>query len=235
MILRRLVYFSWQYPEWWAIILSGFAWVTSLAMAQSDVKHANHMHAAPSAALQVGHWLLMVMAMMFPLLLPSIRAVAARSLWARRHRSIIIFLIGYLFVWAVAGTLISTALYHLRFENAHYSLLYPALAITVVWQITPCKLWSLRRCHRTAPLAPDGLRAEIDCLRFGAGIGCACVFSCWPVMLACAVADSAFGMMCATTLAISERYITKPDRVSLLFTAVGCALLWLLSSNLTFK
>ena len=56
-----------------------------------------------SLAAGLADWSLMVVAMMVPLVAASVRMVAARSLWRRRHRAVIIFLSSYVLVWSVVG------------------------------------------------------------------------------------------------------------------------------------
>ena len=48
-------------------------------------------------------WLLMVVAMMLPLMLPSVRWTAERSFRARERRAMAGYLLGYLAPWAILG------------------------------------------------------------------------------------------------------------------------------------
>src|SRR5262249_55403707 len=92
-----------RYPEFWMLMVSGAAWLTLVTIA------AKHTHYAGMAA-DWRHWMLMVIAMMLPLQIEAVRLTAERSLWPRRHRGILGFLVGYLSVWAVAGALLAWGL-----------------------------------------------------------------------------------------------------------------------------
>ena len=109
--LKRL---AWRSPESWSLALSGLAWVWLAARAVSAANPASGTHAvhqplasadagAALLAAGVADWSLMVVAMMVPLVAASVRMVAARSLWRRRHRAVIIFLCSYVLVWSVVG------------------------------------------------------------------------------------------------------------------------------------
>jgi hypothetical protein len=139
---------------------------------------------------ELGHWLLMILAMMVPLAIGSIRTAAARSLWRRRHRAIAAFLVGYLLPWGLVG-LPASALGIIAQANAwrHLPRLVGAsFAIAAMWQVTVARRRALVACRRTVPLAPDGWRAARDCVAFGWLIGTRCVASCWALMLICVLA-----------------------------------------------
>src|SRR6185369_3182913 len=55
-------------------------------------------------------WALMIVAMMFPLLVPMVGHVAARTFTARRDRSVGLFIAGYALPWAAAAGVSSLAL-----------------------------------------------------------------------------------------------------------------------------
>jgi predicted metal-binding membrane protein len=149
----------------------------------------------------MSNWMLMVVAMMFPLVLDSVRRTAARSLWTRRHRAIAGFLLGYLSLWAAVGVLAS-------FIPAKSAA--AGFALAAIWQLTPMKSRAVLSCHRTMPLTPTGWRADLDCIRFGWHIGGGCLISCWALMLACVLSGHAlFAMVAITAAAITERYATQ--------------------------
>jgi len=176
-------YFFWSYPEWWSLALSCLAWTVMLGHRVSSAGTGVH-HL--SFEQEFSDWMVMVAAMMLPLTVDAVRATALRSLWRRRHRAIAGFLAGYMVPWLVAGWLVTT----LRMEVWAHSAAAPAVAFlaAALWLLTPAHRRALAACHRTQPLAPVGWRADLDCLRFGGTIGTACVRSCWPLMVACALA-----------------------------------------------
>lgn len=220
---------AWQYPEWWVIALSVIAWPLLVMQAHpapitpsQALAHQGHHHEAPAASgaaipawlPELGIWMLMVVAMMLPLVLGAARHAAVRSLWRRRTRAIGGFLVGYLAVWLLAGIpalLLSRAL-GLN-ERARLIGAVAIFAIAAVWQLTPLKERLLLSCHRTAPLAPGGWRADRDCLRYGWLIGGFCLGSCWAMMLACALAGHHPLLMIGVgAIGATERYLPRPDQ-----------------------
>jgi predicted metal-binding membrane protein len=157
-------------------------------------------------AEELAAWLLMVVAMMFPAVAHAVRTTAFASLWRRRHRATAGFLIGYLAPWAVAGVAVAVAA--LRSAPWARAAAAPAAAflLAALWQVTPVHAAARAACHRRLPLAPDGWRADRDCLRFGHMIGVNCLLRCWPLMLACALAaHGSVAMLGGSALGILER------------------------------
>src|SRR4051794_8709428 len=93
---------SWRLPELWMLTLSAAGWLALAA--RDDV----HFHAGDAAG-NWWHWMLMVAAMMLPLQIDKIRLIAERSLWSRRHRAALGYVVGYLGVWALLGVPLSWA------------------------------------------------------------------------------------------------------------------------------
>ncbi|MFN2445795.1 MAG: DUF2182 domain-containing protein [Vicinamibacterales bacterium] len=218
---------AWRHPEWWTVVLSAVAWLVlaseSLSSgAADDGVHGHHADAAAGlgsnlAAWRVdsAEWLLMVVAMMFPLVIGSVRITAARSLWRRRHRAIAVFLAGYLVPWLVFGIAVlalAAGLELARWDTRPHAAA-AGFTIATVWQLTRCKRHVLASCHRTVPLAPSGWRADRDCLGYGCMIGGRCVVSCGGLMVACVLAGHGMAaMLCATLVAAAERYIKRADQ-----------------------
>ena len=224
---RRWRRLSWPHPEWWSLALCAAAWVAILwgGGPLSAGPHASHGHAHQAgvgAASTGGHagwgagtfwWLVMIVAMMFPMLLDPIRTTAERSLWRRRHRAIGGFLIGYLAPWMMFGVVASAAASLLQM----YSGLQPAAAAgfgaALLWQVTPLKRRAVLACHRTLPIAPAGWRADRDCLRYGWVVGSSCLVSCWALMLACLLAGHNLQVMIgATAVGWTERSMARPNQ-----------------------
>jgi predicted metal-binding membrane protein len=129
----------------------------------------------------------MAVAMMLPGAVGSVRVVAARSLWRRRGRAMAEWIFAYIGIWVAAGAVIlgirqvAIALGVLKVGTLPMAV---GLLVAAGWQLTPAKRRALNGCHRTYPMVPSGLRAERDCLLYGAMIGRECVVSCWPMMAA---------------------------------------------------
>ena len=179
-----LQHFFWLHPEWWCRVLCSIAWAVLLLQSWQHVGH-QVLHCM-SFAQELACWMLMVAAMMLPLILHRVWVTAASSLWARRHRAIAGFLTGFFVPWLLLGILISAM--RQRLWTHSYVIAAVGFMVATLWQLTPVHRRALVSCHRTQPLAPVGWRAHCDCLRFGANIGIACIGTCWPLMLACALA-----------------------------------------------
>jgi predicted metal-binding membrane protein len=150
----------------------------------------------------------MIGAMMLPMAAMAARHVAFRSFRERRGRALAAFLVGYASVWLAVGPLYLAAGIVARLAAGGWALapLGAALALAAAWQSAPAKRRALRRCHRTVPLAPSGLRADLDCLRFGLAHGRACVVSCWALMLVPAAAGhQVLPMLLVALVALAER------------------------------
>jgi len=192
---RRLM---WRHPEWWSNALSLAAWIALLSLPRHSASHQ-------PTAINLIFWLLMVVAMMFPLVTAQVRQAAFHSLWSRRHRAIGVFLTGYMLPWLAFGALFIFVQGELPVDR-RASVLIVAILIAAAWQASPSKRRALSRCHRIMPLSPRGWRANWDSLRFGWRIGTACVCACWALMLVCAVSDHSIVTMCAATIvAIRDR------------------------------
>ena len=167
------------------LLLTAATWVLLIAQPYGMAGHA-HLHAGNSAAaqMQAAGWALMLVAMMAPLLIPSIQYVRQRSFKHRRARAVALFVAGYAASWMAAGAVV------LAIETT-VKLLVPmsflpaagVALIAVVWQFSPIKQRALNRCHLHTELAAFGATADLAVLRFGLTHGVWCVVSCWALML----------------------------------------------------
>jgi predicted metal-binding membrane protein len=229
---------TWRHPEWWSLGLSVGAWLllATTSASAGDLAAAHH-HAGSAAAAITGltggmaatvltgsaaawipgvlGWLTMVVAMMVPLVLAQIRFAAARSLWRRRHRAIVGFLVGYLGTWLVVGLGAVGLSVALQADDRVAASWVAALGFVVAaaWQLSPIKWRALRGCDRTNPLAPHGWRADRDCVRYGWLVGGQCLLSCWALMLACMLAGhGVLALAGVTIVTAAERYLARPDQ-----------------------
>jgi predicted metal-binding membrane protein len=188
-----------HHPEWWVLAASMLGWalmyhlgpasVAAICSAGSTGAAAITISGLPPVAPDPGaeltHWLVMSMAMMLPLSYPLLRYVAFHSYSWRRHRAVAVFAAGYLSIWALAGAvLIGLGAVATALGADNIQLTVCTLSVALAWQLTPLKAQALRRCHRTIPLSPVGLSADLDCLRLGLMSGGNCVVSCGPIMAA---------------------------------------------------
>ncbi|MDF2847310.1 MAG: hypothetical protein K0R97_1292 [Oerskovia sp.] len=135
----------------------------------------------PGAAADWGHWGLMVVAMMLPGLVPSVRHAAFASPRRRRHRTTAMFVAAYLALWMVVGLGVTLVVGLLR------PGVMAAAAVLVAassWELTPVVRRALARCHRSVPLGIQGRTADGAALRFGSFHARACVLTCAPFMVA---------------------------------------------------
>jgi predicted metal-binding membrane protein len=134
-----------------------------------------------------GEWALMIAAMMFPLLVPMIGHVAAKSFADRRERSVALFIAGYALTWAIAAAAASVALVAVRAGFSSVGLASSAgligCALAALWQLSPAKARAVNRCHGTVALRPFGAAADRDAVRFGVLHGTRCVRACLPTMV----------------------------------------------------
>jgi Predicted metal-binding integral membrane protein (DUF2182) len=216
-----------EYPEFWVILLCAAAWCALLSM---RMMHGTYGAACTmdggmtgtgvpmrgvssrAVALLEGmrmpalHWLIMIPAMMAPTLLGSMRVVAERSLWSRRHRAMALVLLGYAVPWLVFGLAVEALIAIVPTRIAPF-LLAGSLLAAAVWQLMPLKRRSLVYCHREPILAPSGLRADWACLRYGLLLAGRCGTSCWALMITCAAAGHAlWAIVLITAVVWVERF-----------------------------
>jgi predicted metal-binding membrane protein len=160
-------------------------------------------------------WLVMLVAMMTPLLADPLRHLWVRSLPRRRWIAIVLFLIGYVAIWMLAGMVLMLSTVLLRIvvgDDKWLVVLGLALALAIAWQSSPWKQACLNHCHWTPRLSPFGLAANWDCLRYGIVNGLWCVGACWALMLLPLAAIHAYlPLMAATSsILVVDRY--RPAR-----------------------
>ncbi len=199
-----------RHPEWWTLAISAAAWLI-LVVGASENATPLCTGARPSPAWDATlGWTIMTLAMMPPLVMPAVRHVGFRSRRERRHVAIAEFLAGYLGIWLMAGAgLVGVVLAAAAVRTGADPLVVTLLAYAAAaaWQFTPAKRRALWRCHRVVPLALDGLRADLCCLRYGAGIGLDCIASCWLLMaLPLVTPHGLAATTCVQAAMVAERY-----------------------------
>jgi predicted metal-binding membrane protein len=153
------------------------------------------MDAGPGTALGalgwfLGVWVVMMAAMMFPSVAPTV-ALYARMTRRRTPAASLLFAAGYLLTWTLAG-LVAYGLVELGRAAAGDALAWDragrwvadgTLVVAAVYELTPLKDVCLGKCR--SPLGfllgswRDGLRGAVD---MGARHGAWCVGCCWALM-----------------------------------------------------
>jgi predicted metal-binding membrane protein len=130
-----------------------------------------------------------VLAMMVPLVLPTLRRTAFASLWQRRQQAMVECLLGYVLVWIACALVLGVVGHGSTVLGGQPILIGSALLVALAWQRTAMKHRALRACHLMLPLAPRGWRADRDCLRLGVTVGVNCIINCWPLMALAAASE----------------------------------------------
>lgn len=176
-------------------------------------------HDASAAALwrfDAVSWAVMVVAMMVPGTLPTLRRLAFGSLWRRRHRNTVLFGAAYTVLWVGLGVVAAWVV--AGFESVSGTLFNPgptSVAFVVLaaaaWQFSATKRRALRRCHLQRPLAVRGRAADRSVIAYAMFHARACAWSCGPLMAAMFVAAHDFHLMVPlTAVSVVERYQTRP-------------------------
>jgi predicted metal-binding membrane protein len=129
-------------------------------------------------------WGLMVVAMMLPKLISPIQSIYIQSFKRYRFLNALLFVLGYIIVWMVAGVFMIGVIIGL---NLLMPMSYiPALGvfiIAVVWQFSPIKQQFLNLGHDHRTLSAFGWASFRDSLHFGVMHGVWCVGAGWALML----------------------------------------------------
>jgi hypothetical protein len=203
---NRMSRLFWAHPEWWSVVLAAMAWGAVVPHAIAHQGHVYHMMAFREEYL---NWCLMVVAMMVPLMLEPLRWVGFRSYRHRRHQAMLLFLAGFLLPWMMVGILPAW----LRTEHWFHNPLIASgmLGLAALWVPVCVRTRALVYCHRTAPLAPSGWKADRDCLTYGLLIGASCVVTCGFLMLACTfTGHNLIAMLGGAVLGALERRSFRP-------------------------
>jgi hypothetical protein len=158
-------------------------------------------------------WMIMVVAMMFPLLKDPIRHVAFSVRQKDRNVAVGEFLLGYTLTWTGVGVLfllIPLLLNTLiggqtRFVNSLVAASGFLLAAALIW--LPGRRILMVKCGQTAPISIQGWQLHWDSLSYGLKMGFACLTICWVPMVALMLAHHNIMLMCVVTIIlIGERY-----------------------------
>jgi predicted metal-binding membrane protein len=137
----------------------------------------------------IGVWVVMMAAMMFPSVAPTVALYARMSQASRLSPAV--FIGGYLLTWAAAGMvgfLIGTAASRatggaLEWERAGRPLAGATLILAAIYELTPLKNACLGKCRSPLGFLLGSWRGGWSgALRMGATHGAWCVGCCWALM-----------------------------------------------------
>jgi predicted metal-binding membrane protein len=179
-----------------------------------------------SPAQRAAGWALMIVAMMLPLVIAPLRHVRDRGFARRRRRAMVLFLAGYGAVWMSAGVGLQTIALGARWlAPAPLAGLGLAVAVALLWQISPAKQRCLNRCHRQPPLAAFGTAADRGAFGFGLAHGSSCVGACWALMLLSMLVEGGhFLAMIAVALFLFAERLERPAPLAWRWRGPGKAL-----------
>jgi predicted metal-binding membrane protein len=170
-----------------------------------------HQSSLAHAAMFLGMWAVMMVAMMLPSVMPAV-LLHARLIASRTGRgdtaaaSQVLLLTGYFSVWVAFGAIayaIGMIVAAAAMRSIRVSVLVPAatglaLAAAGAYQLTQWKQFCLRHCR--SPLeffARHDIRSAADSWRFGLHHGAYCAGCCWGLM----VIQLALGVMSVPLMA----------------------------------
>jgi predicted metal-binding membrane protein len=164
------------------LTLSGLAWWSTVDRMQGM------MNTRDLGALGwfVGVWIVMMAAMMFPSVAPTV-ALYARMAGRRARSAPLVFAAGYLVTWAVPGLLAYGAwrVGHELLGDTGKWLVGGTLLLAAVYELTPLKNVCLSKCRSPFGFLigawRDGYRGAFT---MGAKHGAWCVGCCWALMAA---------------------------------------------------
>lgn len=158
-------------------------------------------------------WIIMIVAMMFPLLNEAIRHMAFSVKQSDRDLGIVSFLVGYALIWAIVGVVFLCIPLFLDLTLGTRSPIVDTVLAALVFMVTAIVIWlpgrstTMARCAQTMPIRISGIFPYLDGIRYGAWMGIACVRMCWLPMTALMLAHhSVYLMLIVTIVVIIERY-----------------------------
>lgn len=172
-------------------VLAAAAWVAMIVLAVEPWAHGGAAHAGMDMSagsggfvapwsMAWGHWSLMVVAMMLPVVAPRVRREASPGA----------FLVGYTLVWVLAGGVLLAALVALDAEPLGTTWLLGTLSVAAVWSLSPARRRLLARWSSRV----GGLRT-----------GARSLVVCGPLMLAMLASHSLLLMAALTAVMLGER------------------------------
>lgn len=202
---RRVRHTAECQPEWAVIVLAAAGWVALLRLSFASHPTSGHLaHSAgagsaggmagmpgmPQAAAwrppveAVGLWVVMTVAMMLPLTVPSLRHVARMVPRSARSVALATFCSAFVVAWLPGAAL--AVWIHSRLPVSA-GIVAAAFVAAGAWELTSIKRTALLRCHRTAVIRAAQPGRRRTCWQYGLRRGAWCAASCGPLMVALAL------------------------------------------------
>lgn len=197
-----------------AVAAIGWAW-TAREMQSMDT---GPWTALGSLGWFLGVWVVMMAAMMFPSVSPTV-ALYARLMKERSPLRPWLFASGYLITWAAAGLLAyvigvtATKIFGdaLAWQNAGRELAGATLIVAAIYEVTPLKDVCLGKCRSPLGVLLGSWReGHVGAVRMGARNGAWCVGCCWALMASL----FALGVMSVSWMAFIAGIIAVEKTVS---------------------
>jgi hypothetical protein len=170
----------------------------------------------------MGTWLLMVVAMMWPLTVPTVAAVSRSAFRGWRVGLGVVCLTTVTLLWLAFGVGGAMVARMLAVPRGGFWWQLSFLCLAMVSSRSARRSRVLERCLRVPPLAPGGRRGVVTAVRAGVLTWRRCAFLCGPVMLAMTVGHSPVLMVNASLVAWWEAWHPRAyrDPVPVLLVAV---------------
>ena len=182
---------------------------------------------APWSLAWIGAWLLMVVAMMWPLAIPTVDAIARSSFRGWRIRLGVVCLMTVTILWlafGIAGGLLARAP-SVSAGGVWWQVGFICLALLAFRSARRSRL--LETCLRLPTLAPGGRRGIVTATRAGVVTWRRCALLCGPLMLAMAVGHSLVLMICVSLVAWWEAWHPRAWRDPVPVLVVSVAGVWI--------
>jgi predicted metal-binding membrane protein len=177
------------------LVLAAIAWAgTAVRMEGMDSGPGMYPE---ELGFYVSAWVVMMAAMMFPSVWPTVGLYARMQRGRRAHGlaapagATATFVGGYLLTWAAGGlvafallaTVRSLGVDGLAWERGGHWVAAAVIGLAAVYELTPLKDACLRRCRSPLGFLVSGWReGRAGALRMGAGHGGWCIGCCWALM-----------------------------------------------------